>query len=59
MLAMETFAPELAAQWLDESEPNGERRRGLPPHGHESLTPSQKAALEELADRISAARSVV
>ncbi len=56
---MDRFAPELSAQWLDGSEPVGEHRAELHTPGHESLTPSQKAALEELADRISAARSIV
>ena len=54
---MDTFSPEFSAFWLDQPQ-TGER------HGPESapaqaLSPSQQAALEELAERVNAARSVV
>ena len=55
---MDTFSPEFSAYWLDEPAQTGER------HGSESapaqaLSPSQQAALEELAERVNAARSIV
>jgi hypothetical protein len=55
---METFTPEFAAFWLSDHEPSGERHA----ESHASqpnLSPSQQVALEELAERVTAARSVV
>jgi hypothetical protein len=54
---MDSFSPELAQHWLAGQSSSAddavvERR------AEESLTPSQQAALDALADRISAARSV-
>jgi len=53
---MDTFAPEFAQYWpnrqsRDAGDPDFDRDGGD--------TPTQQAALEELADRVSAARSVV
>ena len=55
---METFTPEFAAFWLSNAHTAVERRgdAGLV---SQSLSPSQQVALEELAERVSAARSVV
>lgn len=56
---MDTFSPEFCAHWLAEPEKAGER------HGIESascrqgLSPWQQVALEELVERVNAARSVV
>jgi hypothetical protein len=53
---MDTFSPEFSAYWQSERELAGER------YGSESaqtLSPSQQVALEELAERVNAARSVV
>jgi len=55
---METFTPEFAAFWLSSAHAPGERHgdAGVVP---QSLSPSQQVALEELAERVNAARSVV
>jgi hypothetical protein len=55
-LAMDTFAPEFAHYWLD-----GQRGDADVPNGEFGAldTPTQQAALIELAERVSAARSVV
>jgi hypothetical protein len=54
---MDTFSPEFSAYWLAEPDWVAER------HGSESaqqgLSPSQQVALEELVERVNAARSVV
>ena len=54
---METYTPEFAAFWLGDSERGGERAGAE--SGREGLSPSQQVALEELAERVNAARSVV
>jgi hypothetical protein len=55
---MDSFAPEFAAYWL--AEPEGSREPDGIDHGpKQALSPSQQVALEELADRVNAARSVV
>ncbi|HUH94802.1 MAG TPA: hypothetical protein VL742_16865 [Casimicrobiaceae bacterium] len=55
---METFTPEFAAFWRSEAEESAlratESRESTP-----SLSPSQQSALEELAERVTAARSVI
>ena len=58
---MSTFSPEFSALWLDESEQAqaaGRRSTGAATQ-NESLSPSQQVALEELAERVNAARSVI
>ncbi len=53
---MEAFSPEFAQHWLAaRSASPDERADGL---REDSLSPAQQVALEELADRITAARSV-
>ena len=56
--AMDRLAPEFAAHWLAEPERSGEPD-GIDHGPKQSLSPSQQVALEELADRVNAARSVV
>ena len=53
---MDTFSPEFSAYWQSERELAGERRGG---ESAQTLSPSQQVALEELAERVNAARSVV
>ena len=53
---METFAPELSQFWRPES---GCTASGALGAQRDDDTGAQKAALEELAERVSAARSVV
>lgn len=55
---MDRFAPEFAAYWLTEAERPGEPD-GIDHGPKQTLSPSQQVALEELADRVNAARSVV
>jgi hypothetical protein len=55
--AMETYTPEFGAFWLGDPEPGGERPGAE--SGRDGLSPSQQVALEELAERVNAARSVV
>jgi hypothetical protein len=55
---METFSPEFAAMWLTDSKPQAPSTAGTSEGSH-SLSPSQQVALEELAERVSAARSVL
>ena len=55
---MNAFSPEFSAYWLNEPLAAGEREGGgLAPR--EALTPSQQVALEELVERVNAARSIV
>ena len=56
---METFTPEFAAFWLGEAEAEAVRSATEAGEPARSLTPSQQVALEELAERVSAARSVI
>jgi hypothetical protein len=55
---METFSPEFAALWLTDSDAAAESpaRTSESPQG---LSPTQQQALEELVERVSAARSVL
>ena len=55
---MDTFSPEFSAYWLAEPQA-GERHGNEPAPSHQILSPSQQVALEELAERVNAARSVV
>jgi hypothetical protein len=54
---MDTFSPEFSAYWQPGPEEAGEARDAG--SGSESLSASQQVALEELVERVSAARSVV
>jgi hypothetical protein len=54
---MDSFSPELAQHWLASQSSNVDNAV-VDRRAEESLTPSQQAALDALADRISAARSV-
>jgi hypothetical protein len=56
---MDTFSPEFSAFWRNERELAGERHGIESPASRQNLSPSQQVALEELADRVNAARSVV
>jgi len=53
---MDAFSPEFAQHWLaGQGLASTEREGGC---GDDSLSPAQQEALEELAERVSAARSV-
>jgi hypothetical protein len=54
---MDTFSPEFSAYWLAEPEQAGERHGTEP--ARQAVSPSQQRALEDLAERVNAARSVV
>ena len=65
---MDTFSPELCGAWLNKPEVCGawlnkpevpERSRPEPVASPDGLSPAQQVALEELVERVSAARSVV
>lgn len=56
---MDTFSPEFSGYWQSERELVGERHGGESASSRQILSPSQQVALEELADRVNAARSVV
>ena len=55
---MDTFSPEFSSYWLDAPTQAGERVNEVAPHAQQP-SPSQQAALEELVERVNAARSVV
>jgi hypothetical protein len=54
---MDTFSPEFTAYWLAEPGVTVEHQAGGPSH-ESTLTTTQQVALEELAERICAARRV-
>jgi hypothetical protein len=56
---MDTFSPEFSAYWQSERELAGERHGSESASGRQTLSPSQQVALEELAERVNAARSIV
>lgn len=56
---MDTFSPEFSAYWLSEREQGGEHYGAESASSHPGLSPSQQVALEELVDRVNAARSVI
>lgn len=56
---MDSFSPEFSTYWLREAVESGERRGADGVLIAESLSPSQQAALEELVELVSAARSIV
>jgi hypothetical protein len=55
---MDAFSPEFTAYWLAASADTAEHR-GDDASDEDSLTTSQQVALEELAERVCAARRVV
>jgi hypothetical protein len=55
---MNAFSPEFSAYWLDEPAVAGERE-SLDSAAKKALSPSQQVALEELVERVNAARSIV
>jgi hypothetical protein len=56
---MDTFSPEISGFWFKTPEQRSERQRPEVATGAETLSPAQEVALEELAERVNAARSVV
>lgn len=56
---MDTFSPEFSSFWLPDAGSSGERVRAETRPGLEDLSPAQQVALEELCERVNAARSVV
>ena len=56
---MDTFSPEFSSFWLQDAGSSSERVRAETAPGHENLSPAQQVALEELYERVNAARSVV
>ena len=55
---MDTYWPEISAFWESEASPAPSRESAEAP-SKESLSASQELALEELAERVNAARSIV
>jgi hypothetical protein len=55
---VDTFSPELCGAWFNKPEAP-ERSRPEPVASPDGLSPAQQVALEELVERVSAARSVV
>ena len=58
-LKMDAFSPEFSAYWQAGPEEAGERHDAAAGSEPEPLSASQQVALEELVERVSAARSVV
>jgi hypothetical protein len=56
---MTAFCPEFSAFWLAVPRPDGERRSSDSAAADQALSPAQQVALEELVERINAARSVI
>jgi hypothetical protein len=56
---MNAFCPEFSAYWLAAPEPDGERQGSGSAARDQGLSPAQQVALEELVERVNAARSVV
>ncbi len=56
---MDTFSPEFSAYWLTEPEQATERHGAESAAGQRGLSPSQQVALDELVERVNAARSVL
>ena len=54
---MNAFSPEFAQHWLAGQGSSSDERVGGR-HGDDLLSPAQQEALEELAERVNAARSV-
>ena len=55
---MHTFTPEFAALWRSDAQA-GQPAEAEPDEATQGLSPSQQVALEELAERVTAARSIV
>jgi hypothetical protein len=55
---MDTYWPEISAYWESESSP-APGRENAEASSKQSLSAAQELALEELAERVSAARSIV
>jgi hypothetical protein len=53
---MDAFSPEFAQHWLAAQPAAGDDR--VDHSGDDELSPAQQEALEELAERVSAARSI-
>ena len=53
---MGSFSPEFADHWLAGQSPAG--AEGVRASADDALSPAQQKALEELAERVSAARSI-
>jgi hypothetical protein len=56
---MNAFCPEFSAYWLPVPESAGEHPGSGSAAVEPSLSPAQQVALEELVERVNAARSVV
>ena len=56
---MDTYSPEFAAYWLAEPAAAGERINTEAAAQKSGLSPTQQVALEELAERVNAARCVI
>ena len=56
---MTTDYPEFSAYWQTRPESGGERRGGETVPSDSSLSPAQQLALEELVERVNAARSIL
>jgi hypothetical protein len=56
---MNAYCPEFSAYWLAAPESVGERQRSESAAADQALSPAQQVALEELVERVNAARSVV
>lgn len=56
---MNAFCPEFSAFWLAVPEPDGDRRGSEAAAADQALSPAQQVALEELVERVNAARSVI
>ncbi len=56
---MNAFCPEFSAYWLAEGESVSGREGVEPVPAEQRLSPAQQVALEELVERVNAARSVV
>ncbi len=56
---MSAFCPEFSAYWLSENEPVAGRENVDSAPRENRLSPAQQVALEELVERVNAARSVV
>ena len=56
---MNAFCPEFSAYWLTAPESAGERQGSESTALDPGLSPAQQVALEELVERVNAARSVV
>jgi hypothetical protein len=54
---MDKYSPEFSAYWESEASPAGRDHGEASPK--QALSTSQERALEELAERVSAARSIV